>query len=141
MLIATDPATDTDTEVQDDQVPQALRDVGESAEGIYDQAKVGDWPQARANLAALQHSAQLLGQTASHRASGTDQLMGSINQLSRAIAAPDQQAIQAYANQVTLLAAQMTQAYPTRVPVEITLPDYYGRQLEVDAARGNLAPL
>lgn len=141
MVITADPSADTDTEVQDDQVPQALKDVGEYAESIYDMAKVTDWPKAQSNLAALQQSARLLGQQAPNSGSGTDRLMSSIDQLSQAIAAKDPQVTQRYANQVTLLAAQMTQLYQTRVPVEITLLDYYGRQLEVDAASGNLAQL
>lgn len=141
MAAATDLSVDTDTEVQDDQVPQALRDVGEYAESIYDMAKVADWPKAQANLATLQQSAQLLRQQTTNSDSGINQLMGSIDQLSPAIAAKDPQATQQHANQVTLLAAQITQRYQTRVPVEITLLDYYGRQLDVDAASGNLAQL
>lgn len=141
MTMAADSPADSDTEVQDDQVPQALKDVGEYAESIYDMAKVADWPKAQANLATLQQSVRLLEQQTPNRGSGIDQLMGSIDPLSQAIATQDQQATQRLANQVTLLAAQLTQQYQTKVPVEITLLDYYGRQLEVDAASGNLVQL
>lgn len=133
--------TDLDTEVQDDQVPQALKDVGEYGERVYDMAKVADWTKAQADLVTLQQSARQLNQQVPSNGSGIRQLTGSIDRLSRAVAAKDQQATQRGANQVTLLAAQMTQQYQTKVPVEVTLLDYYGRQLEIDAASGNMAPL
>ena len=45
------------------------------------------------------------------------------------------------ANQVTLIAARMTQEFKPKVPVEVTLLDYYGREFEILAASGNTAQL
>lgn len=136
-----DLLNDRDTEVQDDQIPQALKDVGEYGERVYDMAKTADWTKTQADLAALKQSAQQLSHQMPNDSLGISQLNASIERLQQAVTANNQQTTQQLANQITLLAAQMTQPYQTKVPVEITLLDYYGRQLEIDAARGNLNQL
>lgn len=138
---ANDPLNDTDAEVQDNQVPQALSNVGEYGEQVYDMAKIGDWAKAQADLTTLQQAVQQLSQQSPSNNSHLLSLGNSVARLSQAVEAKDQQATQHYANQVTLIAAQMTQLYQTKVPIEVTLLDYYGRQLEVDAASGNMAQL
>ncbi len=101
---ANDPLNDTDTEVQDDQVPQALKDVSEYGERVYDMAKVADWANAQADLATLQQSAQQLSQQVSSNGSGIVQLTSSLDRINQSVAAKNQQMTQLGANQVTLLA-------------------------------------
>lgn len=128
---------DANTEVDDEHIPAALKQVGESAEQIYDLAKGANWSQMPAVLTTLSQSLYQLEGDRPH----IGQLSRITEQLRSAVAAKNQLATQDLANQVTFLAAQMSQEYPTRVPVQVTLLDYYGRQLEIEAARQNLTQL
>ncbi len=71
----------------------------------------------------------------------TIQLDKSIATLSQAVKTKNRQAAMRDANQVTLNAAKITEEFEGKVPVEITLLDYYGRELEIWAAQGNTAKL
>ncbi|MEA5554728.1 hypothetical protein VB713_27760 [Anabaena cylindrica UHCC 0172] len=42
---------------------------------------------------------------------------------------------------MTLLAANITKEFEPKVPVEVTLLDYYGRELEIWSATGNTSQL
>jgi hypothetical protein len=135
----TDPANDQDSEVNDERVPVFLSKVGESGETVYDAAKVGDWTKATAHLTSLRVATQQL--RTETKSVKTAQLDKSIAALNKAIAIKNRQATMREANQVTLIVAKLTRQFEPKVPVEITLLDYYGRELEIWSAEGNIAKL
>jgi len=136
---ATNEAGERDREVQDDQVPAALTKVGSYGETVYDMAKVGDWTKASTNLSLLQKASRSLPSEIDRQP--VTQLNSTIANLSRSIATKNQVNTLRQANQVTLIAANMTQEFQPKVPVQVTLLDYYGREFEIWSANGNAAQL
>lgn len=134
-----DATSDRDSEVSDDKIPASLSQVGEYGELAYDLAKASNWTKATANLNSLQNAAKNLRQDIDSKQ--TIQLDKSIATLSQAVKTKNRQAAMRDANQVTLNAAKITEEFEGKVPVEITLLDYYGRELEIWAAQGNTTKL
>lgn len=130
-----------DREIKDDKVPVSLNDIGKYGENLYDMAKVNDWTKATANLTSLQDAARRLRTDLKGGSTQVAQLNTTIATLNKAVAAKDHQAAMLNSNQVTLIAAKMTAQFEPKVPVEVTLLDYYGRELEIWAATGNTAKL
>lgn len=116
-------------------VPTAVADVGTHGEDLYDQAKASNWPRATAILDSLNRSASAL--TSSERT----QLEGVLDTLGRAVAARQREAALEAANRVTFIGAKLTEAYRPKMPADIVRLDYYGRELEIWAARKDLARL
>ena len=136
---AADEAKEREGEAQDQQVPTALTNVGNYGEALYDTAKAGDWTKATGNLTLLQQVGGSL--PAEIAPKDLAQLKLTTANLDRSIAAKNKPATLQEANQITLIAAQMTKEFKPKVPVEITLLDYYGREFEILAASGNTAQL
>lgn len=136
---ATNEAGERDREIQDNQVPTSLTDVGKYGETVYDMAKVGDWAKASTNLSLLQKAARSLPSEIDRQP--VTQLNSTIANLSRSITTRNQPNALRQANQVTLIAANMTKEFQPKVPVQITLLDYYGREFEIWSANGNAAQL
>ncbi len=134
-----DAMNDHESEVNDDKVPASLSQVGEYGEVAYDLAKISNWTKATANLTSLQNAAKNLRQDIDNKQ--TLQLDKSIATLSQAVKTKNRQAAMRDANQVTLNAAKITEEFKGKVPVEITMLDYYGRELEIWAAQGNTTKL
>ena len=70
-----------------------------------------------------------------------DQLDGAIAALEKSIPVKDQLVTMRDANRVTLLAANLSKPFNPPVPVQVTLLDYYGRQLEIGAAANDITQL
>lgn len=136
---ATNEAGERDREVQDDKVPAALTNVGSYGETIYDMAKVGDWTKASTNLSLLQKAAKSLPSEIDRQP--VAQLNGTIASLSGSITTKNQPATLHQANQITLIAANMTKEFQPKVPVQVTLLDYYGREFEIGSANRDVAQL
>lgn len=137
-----DSANDADNEVKDDQVPASLSKVGEYGETVYDMAKANDWTKATANLTLLKDAAKRLrADMKNYSKAELAQLDSKIAALKGAVTAKNRQAAMPDANQVTLSAAKMTMQFEPKVPVEVTLLDYYGRELEIWSATENTAKL
>lgn len=136
---ASDESKERDREVQDDQVPTSLTNVGKYGETLYDMAKVGDWTKASTNLTLLQQAARSLPSNIDRKE--VTQLNSTITKLNRSIASKNQPIALRKANQVTLIAANMTKEFKPKVPVEVTLLDYYGREFEIWSASKNAAQL
>jgi hypothetical protein len=136
---ATDEAKEREGETQDKQVPTALTNVGNYGEALYDTAKAGDWTKASANLKLLQQVGGKLPAEIAQK--DVTQLKLTTANLNRSITAKNKPTTLQQANQVTLIAARMTQEFKPKVPVEITLLDYYGREFEILAASNNTPQL
>lgn len=122
-------------------VPTSLTDAGEYGENIYDLAKANNWAKASAKLDALKKAAAQLRVEVKDAASDQKNLDASVTTLEKTVAAKDRQATMREANQVTLTTTNMTKSFKRDYPVEITLLDYYGRELELGAAANDTAKL
>lgn len=116
-------------------VPAAVADVGTHGEDLYDQAKAANWTKARQIMDSLDRSASML------KPNERSQLTGTLDSLTRAIAAHQREAALEGANHVTFIGAQLTEAYNPKMPADVVRLDYYGRELEIWAAQKNLAKL
>lgn len=120
-------------------VPKPLAAAGEYAENVYDAAKAGDWKTADAKLAALKDSTAQLDVASGAGDLGT--LRADVAALEDAVGAREQQAALLTSNKATFDAANLSAAFDNPVPVAVTKLDYYGRQVEVQAAAGDTAAL
>ncbi len=116
-------------------VPAAVADVGTHGEDLYDQAKASSWTKAGQIMDSLSQSAAML------KPDERAQLSGTLDSLTRAIAAHQRAAALEGANHVTFIGAKLTEAYHPKMPADIIRLDYYGRELEIWAAQKNLAKL
>jgi hypothetical protein len=117
--------------------PAALTGVGTYGEDLYDQTKASDWTLARAAMDSLRGAAQTLSPGDVRVESERTALVAVVDTLGRAIAAHDRVAAMRAANEVTRLAATMTDVYRPATPTQVSLLDYYGRELEIWSARGD----
>ncbi|MEO6211657.1 MAG: hypothetical protein ABIQ10_16230 [Gemmatimonadaceae bacterium] len=116
-------------------VPAAVADVGTHGEDLYDQAKASNWTKAGQIMDSLNRSAALL------KPDERAQLSGTLDSLTRAVAAHQREVALEGANYVTLIGAKLTEAYHPKMPADIVRLDYYGRELEIWAARKNMTKL
>jgi hypothetical protein len=137
-----DAADDADTEVNDDKVPTSLSQVGEYGESVYDMAKANNWTKATANLTSVENAAKSLHtEIKGENKTELAQLDSKIAALKGAVTAKNRISAMRDANQVTLIAANITKEFEPKVPVEVTLLDYYGRELEIWSLTGNASNL
>ncbi|MEP7383461.1 MAG: hypothetical protein ABI910_17380, partial [Gemmatimonadota bacterium] len=116
-------------------VPSAVADVGTHGEDLYDVAKASSWTKASAIMDSLDTSAAAL--TTGERT----QLTSVLGPLRQAAASHDRQGAIDAANQVAFIAANLTEAYHPKMPADIVRLDYYGRELEIWAARKDMIRL
>lgn len=137
-----DSINDNDAEVNDETIPTSLSKVSEEGENIYDMAKVNDWSKTSASLTSLENAAKSLHtQIQGKNKPELAQLDSRIAALKGTVTTKNRLATMQNGNQVTLIAAQITKQFEPKVPVEITLLDYYGRELEIWSATGNTGKL
>lgn len=133
---------DTDTEVKDDQVPKSLSEVGELGEDLYDMTKANNWTKASTSLTKLETEAKRLARDLQGaNQTKLKQLNDNIALLKNALATNNHHVAMQKANQITLIAANLTASYQLKVPIEVTLLDYYGRELEIWSATENTEKL
>ncbi len=125
--------------IKNPQMPSSLTNVGQYAENIYDMAKVNNWTKAQFNLTRLHDAAKRL--QIDIKGSEVAQLDRTIAVLDKAVAMKDRQAAIVNANKVTLIAANISVPFEQKMPVQVTLLDYYGRELEILSAAGNTSEL
>jgi hypothetical protein len=117
----------------------ATEEVGHYAENLYDWGRTGDWTKAQADLAALKSAvAKLQGTGAVADMQATNERVSTIE---NAIQAHDARALTHAANDMTRVAAEISRQFNPPVPVEVTLLDYDGRELELWSEEGNTAKL
>ena len=115
-------------------MPASLPKIGEFGENVYDLAKASDWTKAEDKLAALKDAVRGLVVIRRPRARPKIGLSEHIDALGKAVTAKDRQAAMREANRATLIAANLTEPFDPKVPVDVTRLDYYGRELEIWAA-------
>jgi hypothetical protein len=117
-------------------VPAALAAAGEHGENLYDAAKAKAWRSAGRRLAALEADVAQLGTQPD-----ADRLRDEVDSLRHWVTRRQRQATMVEANQVTRTVADMTAPYASKVPVEVTRLDFYGRELEIGSETGATARL
>ncbi len=128
-------------QTQKGKVPVALFDVSEDSEDIYDQAFAANWSKAGSALTTIERDAATLTRTQPQLHRRAAQLQSLVSAAKRDIAAKDRPAALRDINQMTRLTIEMGAAYAAPIPVEVSLLDYYGRELQVWAIAGNRAHL
>jgi hypothetical protein len=116
-------------------VPAAVAEVGTHGEDLYDQVKAASWSKAAAIMDSLDRAVSSL------KPDERAQLSGVLDTLRSAIAAHRKETALEAANRVTLIGAKLTEAYHPKMPADIVRLDYYGRELEIWAARKDMARL
>lgn len=113
-----------------------LEQAGHWSENLYDRALAGDWTGAATDLQALRGSLERLQRSfrgSEHLSSAT----AATTRISAAISARDARALAREANAVTRDVALLTASTHPAVPADVTLLDFYGRELEIWAAAGD----
>jgi len=113
-------------------MPPGLEDAGHLGEDLYDAAKAGDWAQASGKFESLKTVVGgLQSSVAGQNNDLKDKLAGLVAKLGIEVGAKNSRAVTQSANEVTRVVAEWTRAYGPAVPVEVTLLDYYGREMEI----------
>ena len=108
-----------------------IAEVGELGENIYDFAKDKDWKQVAEKITSLKKEAESLRSQLKAAKEAKEQLGKCIAALEKAIPAKDRQATMQQANQITLIAADLSEPFHPQIPVDIVRLDYFGRELEI----------
>jgi hypothetical protein len=117
----------------------ATEEIGHSAENLYDWGRTRDWTKAQTDLAALKSAVANLESTgAVTDMHGANERVATIE---KAVQAHDARALMHAANDTTRVAAEINRQFNPQVPVEVTLLDYDGRELELWSEEGNTAKL
>lgn len=122
-------------------VTSAIEDLGHYAEDAYDQAKIADWAKGRASVEALKAAARRLGPAERKDTALTGQLDGAVSALDKAVYRRDRAVAMREANLLTRLDAELSRSSRPAVPADVTLLDYYGREIEIWASARDEAKL
>ncbi|MFN2565752.1 MAG: hypothetical protein ABR499_12210, partial [Gemmatimonadaceae bacterium] len=122
-------------------VPATVEAIGHHAENAFDMAKLGDWAKARASTDSLRPAIDALPGPAGVGGASRDDVVNAFGELQRAVTTRDRMAALRASNRLTELGARLSAPFQPQVPPEVTLLDYYGRELEIWAAAGNRAKL
>ena len=125
------------TFVKNQKTAQLVR-IGEYGEDIYGYAQTGKWGKANADLKQLNRTfgkyKSSNGSTDSAFATG---LGKQIQTLSQSIGGRDRFSSMQTANLITYKTVKFTSAQNAPLPSEVTLLDYYGRELEIGSLFNN----
>lgn len=129
-----------------DRVPAPIAALGHHAEDVYDMAKSGNWTAARASTDSLRAAVAVIPDTGAAAGSAASRrerahLTRTLAALDHAVTAHDSTAALRAANRLTELGARLSGPYDPRVPSDVTLLDYYGRELELWSAANEVSKL
>lgn len=120
-------------------LPPAVEALGHHAENAYDFAKTGAWAQAAASLDSTRAALTQLATTAT--AEEMAKVRASVAALERGVVARESRVAAAAANGLTELGARISTRFGPQVPADVTLLDYYGREIEIAAGANDLSRL
>lgn len=115
---------------------RSIEAIGHHAEDLYDHARLQDWQNCAIDVDGLREAAALLGAD-----EGTHNVQSQIMPIDSAITRRDPRALMHLANDLTRQSAEMMRPYSPGVPVDVTLLDFYGREIELAAAENDLPRL
>ena len=124
---ATQPASSS---TASNAAPPSLKNAGEYAEDLYDAAYNGNWKLASTKSASLRDAAtKLNGDLQS--ASAVAEIQSRVSALQKDVAAKKRLAVMTDSNEITRLTAEISEMFPSRVPIEVVKLDYLGRRLQI----------
>jgi hypothetical protein len=103
--------------------------LGHNAENAYDQIKAADWGAARASVDSIR--AGMLETQPQDTANRGADLRRSLDRLDSAVVHRSRRQALSAANYLTKLGALLALGHDAAMPPEVTLLDYYGRELEI----------
>jgi protein tyrosine phosphatase (PTP) superfamily phosphohydrolase (DUF442 family) len=110
-------------------VPWLAR-LGEAAERLYDAVKADDWAGAGTAFRSVQRAANTLPA----ELLDSSRLRSTVDALHDVLGVRNRLGALRGANEITLIATNMSAGYPQPVPVGVARLDYWGRALEIQAA-------
>lgn len=122
-------------------VPKPLEEVCHFSENIYDMAKLNDWGKAMADLSRLKKAVEGLKTDPATTKIDTVEVASTLSKLENAVSRKDRSTAMQSSNRITMIAAKLTASFKPQVPAEVTLLDYYGRELEIWAAANDQTKL
>lgn len=130
--------------VAQETVPAAVEGVGHHSENAYDMAKAGDWARAKAATDSLRTVVAMLPDAAGSAVTEEvravrAEVVKTTDALETAVKSRASVEAQKAANRLTELGAKLAAPYGPRVPANVTLLDFYGRELELWAASATAA--
>lgn len=120
-------------EKQSFQISSALGQISESGEDAYDSVKVGNWLQAQKQLSTLRQAQSKLADEMSTPKMDMAGIKAGISDFALAIVNKNQMKAMDAANRITLHAIQITATFKSVQPLELSMLDYLGRELELAA--------
>lgn len=108
---------------------------------LYEGARANEWELAARTLRRLAQSVKAVRRETVGDSSDVDRLQAEVEILSRAVATDDRTGTMRAANEVTLIAANLSDPYAPLVPTDVDRLDYYGRAIQVSAEEGKLTEL
>jgi hypothetical protein len=124
-----------------DKQPAALVQVAELAENLYDAVKAADWLKATASVQSINRATRALIAERRVRPPDLPRLRSALASLNEAIPSRNRPVALQGANEITLIAANLSSAYNPTVPADVARLDYYGRALEIWSAAGDTRKL
>jgi hypothetical protein len=118
-------------------IPATVEAIGHHAENAFDMAKLEDWPKARASTDSVRTAVDALPGSVGVAGASREEVINAFGELQRAVTAKDRAAALRASNRLTEVGARLSAPFRPQVPPEVTLLDYYGRELEIWAAAGN----
>jgi hypothetical protein len=119
-----------------DEPPSSLVEVGESANAIFDAARVSNWSDADIAVQAMKTSSAALPTTSSTPDLGS-RLSSRLADVQASVSARQRVQTMDFANGITRLVADLSADYRMPVPYALVLLNYYGRELELGIAAGD----
>ena len=122
-------------------VPPALVQVAELAENLYDTVKMAAWSKAASTLRSVERAVETLPGELRMTDAASSRLKSVLGELNAAIPARNRTVAMRAANEITLIAADLSEGYTLTVPPDVARLDYYGRAMEIWSAVGDMAKL
>ena len=122
-------------------VPPPLVQVAELAENLYDTVKVAAWSKAAPTLRSVERAVETLPGDLRMTGAASSRLTSVLGALNAAIPARNRTVALRAANDITLIAADLSEGYTLVVPPDVARLDYYGRAMEIWSAVGDMAKL
>jgi hypothetical protein len=113
--------------------PAALGQIGESAEVIFDAARASKWTEAAASMQSLKKFESDLPSTGL-KPDLDAKLRSRIVDLGESVKVRERARSMDFANGITHIVADLSSPYQVKIPYEMVLLDYYGRQIELGLA-------
>jgi protein tyrosine phosphatase (PTP) superfamily phosphohydrolase (DUF442 family) len=115
---------------RDSSIVPSLAQLADAAENLYDAVKADNWAGAGAAFRSMQRVANMLPADLLD----SSRLRAALDVLRDVLAARNRVGTLSGSNEITLIAANMSAEYKQPVPVGVARLDYWGRELEIQAA-------